>query len=181
MVFFSQAQNRARKARNGRGVTLVEVLFSLVIAGLLLTICADLMARYSMIVQHQEKKNRSLANITMALDTMSSEIEEALTVYSPGTDGQLLTTVSLWRYDPLTSDQMLTARSGITVTYFLDSGTLYRRVATDSSTEDCPVAHEIAGFSVRRENSRLFTVSVSLEEAQRIYTLDSKACLKTGL
>jgi prepilin-type N-terminal cleavage/methylation domain-containing protein len=169
------------RSRLKRGGTLIEVLISLAIVGLLLTICADLMSRYSLVMRHQEKKNRSLTNTKMALDLMTSEIEEALKVYSPGSDGELVTDVTFWRYNPVDSSRKLADRGGMTISYYLDSGVLYRKTNTAATVTCYPVAHEVKGFSIRRENSKLFTVSVSFEETQRIYTIVSKASLKSGI
>jgi len=164
-----------------RGGTLVEVIISLGLVALLLTICADLMSRYSLVMQHQEKKNRSFATTKMALDVVSSEIEEALKVYSPGSDGELLTGVSFWRYNPSSPADKMAVRGGMTVAYYLSSNVLYRKTDRGGVVLTFPVAHDVKGFSVRRENSRLFTLCVSLEEARRIYTIESKVSLKTGL
>ncbi len=164
------------------GATLVELLVSIFIVAILMTVFADIITQYSVVIRHQDKKDRSLANIRMALDTVTSEIEEALVIYSPDSDGGELTEVSFWRYNPENIDRKITERGGITVHYYLESGTLFREVNTDDGTRTAyPVAHEVTGFSVRREHSRLFTVSVSLEESQRIYSVDGKASLRSGI
>lgn len=164
-----------------RGTTLIEVMISISIVAVLMIVIADLVTRYSLVVSHQEKKDRALANVKMALDTVTNEIEEALGVYSPDTDGEQDTGITFYRYNPEQADSRIDKREGIYVRYYLDGGTLFREITSFTGTMACPIAHDVSGFSVRRESMRLFTVSVSLQEANRVYSIDSKACLKTGI
>lgn len=165
-----------------RGASLVEVTISIFIVAILMTVIADLVTRYSMILRYQEKKDRALANMKMALDTIASEIEEALGVYDPDVDGVIATSITFYRYNPeQTGKKFDNNRTGVYIKYFLDNKTLYREILAFEGRFTCPIAHEVSGFSVKRENQRLYTISVSIEEAKRVYSVDAKACLKTGI
>ncbi len=163
------------------GTTLVEVIISIFLVALILTMVAELVTRYSLIIRHQEKKDRTIVNMKMALNTVTTEMEEALLIYVPDSAGSPPETeIKLWRYNPVQSLYKLDSRGGITVRYYLENRTLYREVDTGTKTA-YPVAHEVYGFSVTRHNSRLYTVKVSLEESSRILLIEGKACLKTGI
>lgn len=164
-----------------RGFTIVEVLVSIFIMGILMTIFAQIATRYAMVVRHQESKDRSLANIRMALDTVTSELQEATSVITPGTCGETQTQVVFERYDPESTAQKFASRTLIRIRYVLRSGTLYREVTPPSSPAVIyPVAHSIAGFSVKRESDCLFSVNVAFAESHRVFTIVGKACMRYG-
>ena len=169
--------------RKSRGATVIEALISLFILAILMTVFADLVTRYSVIIRHQERKDRSLANIKMALDTVTAEIGEALLVYEPDSVGATETSVRFWRYNPGNMEKKLALRGGITVRYYLDSYTLYREVSSEGLPTPLvsAVAHDVYGFAVSRESSRVYAVKVSLMESSRIYTVEGKACLRPGI
>jgi len=166
------------QGRRSRGVTLLEILISVFLVGLLMTIFANIVTQYSRMVLHQDKKDRSVANIKMALDTVTSEIEEAQEVLIPQADNGVAPIVRFVRYTPALFREKFEAKDTITVTYFLDGKTLYRSIDHKDRLTVYPIAHDVQGFSVRRTYFRLFTVSVSLEDGSRIHSVDGSACLK---
>ena len=163
------------------GMSLYEIMVSLFVMVLLMIVFADLMTRYSRTLTYLDMKDRSLANVKMGLDSVTAELEEALAVYSPDTDGAVDDEVILWRYNPEDSKKKLTERTSINALYYLDSRILFREVSLAGITTSFPVAHHIASFSVKREHQRLFTVMISLEESHKVYSLSGKACLKPGI
>lgn len=171
---------RMRRLKERYGATLIEVLISLFILSCLLTVFADLISRYHMVLRYQEKKDRSIASMKMVLDTVAGELEESLKVYSPDTDGGKKSEVSFWRYDPELFDSKLSSRRGVMVRYYLDSGTLYREVQSSSDKSATEAAHEVAGFSIERQHSLAYMLKLSLNESNRIYTLSRNICLKSG-
>jgi len=171
---------RMRRLKERYGATLIEVLISLFILSCLLTVFADLISRYYMVLRYQEKKDRSIASMKMVLDTVAGELEESLKVYSPDTDGVKKSEITFWRYDPELFDSKLISRGGVMVRYYLDSGTLYREVHSSYDKSVTEAAHEVAGFSIERQHPLAFRLKLSLNESNRIYTLSRNICLKSG-
>jgi len=163
------------------GATLIEVMVSLFVVSCLLAVFADLISRYYTVVQYQERKDRNIASMKMVMDMMAGELEESLKVYDPDSDGSTKGEISFWRYDPDLPDSKLGSREGVTVRYYLDSGILYREVKKSSSRTVTQASHEVAGFSIERQHQLSYTLKLSLNESNRIYTLSRDVCLKSGL
>ncbi|MGV8119038.1 MAG: type II secretion system protein J [Candidatus Xenobiia bacterium LiM19] len=171
---------RIRRIKERYGATLIEVMISLFVVSCLLTVFADLISRYYTVIRYQEKKDRSIASMKMVLDMMAGELEESLKVYSPDTVGGKKSEVSFWRYDPELFDSKLSSRGGVMVRYYLDSGTLYREVQKSSDKIVTQAADEVAGFSIEKQHPFAYTLNLSLNESNRIYTLSRNICLKSG-
>jgi hypothetical protein len=169
------------RIKKSRGITLAEIIISMFLMGVFMVVSANLVTRSASLVRHQDERDRMLANVGTALDTVTSEIEEALEVERPGEDGQSLHELRLQRYNPEDVSEEIDRRRPLTVRYEVESGTLYRRVQSSDKSVSYPVAHGIADFTVRREHEKLYSVTVTFEEAMRDSTLDGKACMKSRI
>jgi len=167
-----------------RGATLLEVLISLAIVAVLMVLIARIVTFYSLIVQSQERKSEALYNIRMALDTVSTELEEALLIYSPEKSGDQAAELRMCRLNPEKTGDTFKKRFGLEITYYLEGGDLFRKTTypgiygIDAST--MLVSHNICGFSVKREHDHYFIITMAMQEKQRVLTLTRKTCVKTG-
>jgi len=168
--------------RRSDGTTLMEIIFSMMLMGIFMVISANFVSRCSTVIHQQDAKDRALANMSMILDSVSGEIEEALAVDMPAADDQSTPIVRLRRLNPEDPpDVPITGRSLIFVEYSLHEGTLVRSVRGPGGVGLFPIAHEVASFSVRREHEKLYTIRVAFQEAYITTTMEGKACLKSGI
>ncbi len=112
-----------RAHRDQRGVTLIEVLVSLLVFSIIATIASGVFSQGMRLQARSAGAQRIQENATFVLDTIAKEVEYSTLVGATDTDCQSTFTSTLTVNHPVNG----------TVTYSLAGGTVYRTVGGETA------------------------------------------------
>lgn len=166
-----------------RGLSLLEVLITMVLVAVAMAMVATLVRNFSRVNNHLAGKERTLQGFLM-LQAVASEVEGAArltapTMASPGPVTDLTFEVYASTPDRLTVGTNVASWSPdyvIAVRYFQEDDRLMRQLTfPDGASQTSQVATGLSGFSATYLNSRTVEVRASFQEAVKLETVSAQA------
>ncbi len=165
--------------RVNRGLSLMEVLVTLLLFALVMGMIASLVQNFARVSDQLDEKSAS-QRASLALFDLASEVEEATEVLvpAPGTVGPQSEIVlrkyasTVARLDNSTTADTWTPNYVLSVRYHLDQRNLMRQVTLpDGTVQNTLLAQEVDGFSATRVHERSIEARASFQERNKLETV----------
>ncbi len=167
-----------QKTPSRRGVSLLEVLVTMLLLAVAFAMTATLIRNFSQASAQLDGKEGTQQG-SLVLLAVAAELEEAFEIGSPaaGTTAPV-TEISLKKYastpdrlELATTSSTWAPKYAIDVGYGQEGEDLVRTATySDGSNETAVLARRLSGFSAKRLNSRTVEVRVTFREAKKLET-----------
>lgn len=179
-------------ARRGRGVTLIEVLFTLFIVSLVLGAAAFLVHQYAEVLGWEAGKTATMTGVQLGLDRMAGEVQEEVTLSAPPS-GASSNQLAFTKIDNTLSGRLPSPLSVplpippwnpqdpgylATVSYSVSTQNLIRTVTNaDGSVVTQTVAGSVTSLTCTRVSSNSLQIVLNVQEVQQMRTLTAAVFL----